>query len=142
MDDWFWEWSRAAEATRKEVENFFHDTFHDVAETADEFADAMLQITEAMVGQMEEAIATEIEQFIDQLDQWFPPPPSHISLGIEVYWDDDLPWVETVRPSSDRHPACRGCQHYHGRVYNGELLVCGMHPYGWDGKDCPDWAGS
>ncbi|MEB3358984.1 MAG: hypothetical protein VKK04_19820 [Synechococcales bacterium] len=134
MDDWFWEWSRAVEATRQEVEKFFHDT----VETADEFADVMLQITETVVEQMQEAIAVEIEQFIDQLDRWLPPP-THIALGIEMYWDEDLPWVETVKPTGDRHPACRGCQHYHGRVYNSELLVCGMHPYGWDGKDCPDW---
>lgn len=34
---------------------------------------------------------------------------------------------------------CRGCQHYHGRVYGGNLLVCGMHPYGVEGDRCADW---
>lgn len=44
-----------------------------------------------------------------------------------------------VEPSSQNQPACIGCSHYHGRVYNGTLLVCGMHPYGWDDNQCPDW---
>lgn len=34
---------------------------------------------------------------------------------------------------------CQGCSHYHGRVYGGNLLVCGMHPYGADGEHCHDW---
>lgn len=32
---------------------------------------------------------------------------------------------------------CRNCRHYHGRQYNGVLLVCGMHPYG--DANCNDW---
>ncbi|MCA1994816.1 MAG: hypothetical protein LDL41_22625 [Coleofasciculus sp. S288] len=56
--------------------------------------------------------------------------------------DDKNEWL-------DRPSACKGCQHYHGRRYKGEQLVCGMHPYGpgdqpnpakWS-KTCPDWEG-
>jgi hypothetical protein len=36
-------------------------------------------------------------------------------------------------------PACQGCCHYHGRSYGGTRLVCGMHPYGVEEEDCPDW---
>ena len=32
---------------------------------------------------------------------------------------------------------CSNCVHYHGRSYNGNHLVCGMHPYGEE--DCPDF---
>ena len=35
--------------------------------------------------------------------------------------------------------ACRGCTHYHGRVYSGNLFVCAMHPYGATGEVCLDW---
>ncbi|MBD1849940.1 hypothetical protein [Leptolyngbya sp. FACHB-711] len=42
-----------------------------------------------------------------------------------------------------RHPpmpkACRGCLHFHGRTYNGNYLVCGMHPYGVETETCSDW---
>lgn len=34
---------------------------------------------------------------------------------------------------------CQGCCHYHGRVYGGNLLVCGMHPHGAEGEHCHDW---
>jgi hypothetical protein len=33
---------------------------------------------------------------------------------------------------------CQGCQHYHGQVYGGTLLVCAMHPYGAEDDHCPD----
>ena len=40
---------------------------------------------------------------------------------------------------SDRPEACQGCQNYHGETYNGNRLICSIHPYGWaDGDECPD----
>lgn len=39
-----------------------------------------------------------------------------------------------LRPSGP----CTGCKYYHGRVYNHELLVCGIHPFGPPGEQCPD----
>lgn len=42
-------------------------------------------------------------------------------------------------PKPYRPPACRGCAHYHGKAYNGTLLICGMYPYGVEGETCPDW---
>ena len=32
---------------------------------------------------------------------------------------------------------CRGCKNLHGQVYGGNLLVCGVHPYGQE--DCGDY---
>jgi hypothetical protein len=50
-------------------------------------------------------------------------------------------------PTGPQRPAaCRGCAHYHGIAYGysrnrRSLLVCGMHPFGWQGGDrCPDWS--
>ncbi len=40
---------------------------------------------------------------------------------------------------SNRPVACRGCQHYHGQSYGGNLFICGMHPYGVESDTCPDW---
>lgn len=40
----------------------------------------------------------------------------------------------------DSVPAiCNGCSNYHGQVYNGNLLVCAIHPYGFDNETCPDF---
>ncbi|KAB8333597.1 hypothetical protein SD80_012430 [Scytonema tolypothrichoides VB-61278] len=35
--------------------------------------------------------------------------------------------------------ACQGCKNYHGRYYGGTILICGIHPYGWNGDNCPDY---
>ncbi|HEY9818485.1 MAG TPA: hypothetical protein V6D20_22140 [Candidatus Obscuribacterales bacterium] len=46
--------------------------------------------------------------------------------------------------ASSRPSVCRGCAHYHGVAYgqardSRTLLICGFHPYGWQGQTCPDW---
>ncbi|MBI4784224.1 MAG: hypothetical protein HY785_23335 [Oscillatoriophycideae cyanobacterium NC_groundwater_1537_Pr4_S-0.65um_50_18] len=47
------------------------------------------------------------------------------------------------RPSPAARPArptvCQGCRFYHGQTYNGNHLICGMHPYGVDDDYCADW---
>jgi hypothetical protein len=35
---------------------------------------------------------------------------------------------------------CAGCRYYHGDSYGDHALVCGIHPYGWEGEWCPDFA--
>jgi len=45
-----------------------------------------------------------------------------------------------IEPCAGFHPACIGCKNYHGHVYGRNLLVCGMHPYGWDDDNCPDFS--
>lgn len=53
-----------------------------------------------------------------------------------------LQQIHAQRPSLPNQPAaCQGCQHYHGRMYGGSMLVCGMHPYGVEDDRCPDWEG-
>lgn len=48
--------------------------------------------------------------------------------------------VRTQQPFLPQQPvACQGCQHYHGRIYGGTLLVCAMHPFGVEDDRCPDW---
>lgn len=35
--------------------------------------------------------------------------------------------------------ACNGCSNYHGQIYNGNLLICAIHPNGLDNETCPDF---
>jgi len=51
--------------------------------------------------------------------------------------DNSLPYQ--VEDGLLKNPGCVGCSNYHGEVYGGNLLVCAMHPYGWNGEKCPDW---
>lgn len=51
----------------------------------------------------------------------------------------------TDAPSS-RPKVCQGCENYHGIAYGRSretrtALICGFHPYGWNGSQCPDWSG-
>ena len=68
------------------------------------------------------------------------PPRSSVAPWLSMDWEMGLnPYLPAT---ADHQPACQGCQHYHGYVYGGKLLVCGMHPYGSETGDCPDWEGS
>lgn len=50
---------------------------------------------------------------------------------------------DLAQPS--RPDVCNGCIHYHGKAYGQTQakrtrLICGFHPYGWQGTGgCPDW---
>ncbi|MEM7579102.1 MAG: hypothetical protein AAF316_04485 [Cyanobacteria bacterium P01_A01_bin.80] len=54
------------------------------------------------------------------------------------YDDDDEDYDED---EEDYVPpaACNGCSNYHGQVYNNNLLVCAIHPHGFDNVSCPDF---
>lgn len=51
-------------------------------------------------------------------------------------------------PTASRPEVCQGCHNYHGIAYGYRadrrtMLICAIHPYGWQGKgSCPDWLGS
>jgi hypothetical protein len=48
--------------------------------------------------------------------------------------------VNVPRSNAFQQPeVCKGCMHYHGRVYGGNLLVCAMYPYGTESDQCGDW---
>ncbi|MGA1621952.1 MAG: hypothetical protein ACO36E_04380 [Synechocystis sp.] len=69
-----------------------------------------------------------------------PSSPYSAAPWLSREWDMGL---NPHRPATAEHqPACQGCRHYHGYIYGGKLLVCGMHPYGNETGNCPDWEAS
>ncbi len=48
-----------------------------------------------------------------------------------------FPVSEKKSFSNKNFPDCSSCVNYHGKNYNANHLVCGIHPYGL--KDCPDF---
>lgn len=130
------DWLKLLETAAHDVEQLMKDTADQVAEAAD----VLMQVPLAIAEQVEEAIATEVDQFLDDLLDWLQPP-MHLNVRFDMEWQGNglEPWVEVVEPGQGNQASCVGCHHYHGRIYNDHLLVCGMHPYGWDGSDCPDW---
>lgn len=134
------DWFNLIKTAAQEMGQLMQETVDAAVETAE----LMMQIPIVMAEQVEEAIATEIEHVLDQLAEWFqPPPPIHLSIWSQVEWQSSgvEPWIQTVDPEEGHQNACIGCRHYHGCIYNDNLLVCGMHPYGWEGDRCPDWEG-
>lgn len=129
MEKWQKDFLEMVETVVDEVERFFEGVSATV--------DTLFELSEEITEQLQNTVVTEIEQYLSDLTEPF----------LEAYWElDDIAFSEIdqsfpyiVEPTPQEHPACIGCQHYHGQVYSGNLLVCAMHPYGWDDKDCPDW---
>ena len=100
--------------------------------------------------------------FVQEVSEGFEEIAQHfqnaLSGDLEVFWQEFMGFMDSaiyppengeflddflnprVEPSLNYHPACLGCGNYHGKIYGQELLVCGMHPYGWTtDESCPDW---
>lgn len=128
MEEWSKDFFKALETAADEVEHFF-------TEVTKEFT----EIVEAFTTFSEDAV----DQLVDEIDQHFGElvePVLEVFFGFEESINDTAqPFIHTIEPILDEHSACVGCRHYHGQVYGGNLLVCGMHPYGWEAENCPDW---
>ncbi|GAX38345.1 hypothetical protein [Nodularia sp. NIES-3585] len=128
MEQWQKDLAQMVETVADEIERFFLGMT--------EMVDVFFDLTEEFSDQVQNSIATEIDQYLQELTDPI----------MEVYWeledfvgDSDPGFPYGVEPTVEKNPACVGCDHYHGQVYGGNLLVCGMHPHGWDDKNCPDW---
>ncbi|NEP50241.1 MAG: hypothetical protein F6K65_16070 [Moorea sp. SIO3C2] len=137
------DWSKSIFETLESVANMVDEFFEGVSEAVEEFANEV----EEFANQVDNAIGAEIDQclqdIVEPIDQYLQ---DIVEPFVEIYFDfevivsetdDDFP--DSVTPSSQKNPACIGCRNYHGQAYGGNLLVCAMHPYGWDTEDCPDW---
>lgn len=140
MEDWW----KFVEATTEEMEKFFQE----VGSAVESFAEEVGETIEVFGEQLQEIIITEVDRhfqdFLDLLSETGIEAEIIIFEDLEEFADEfgeeaELFGFNFKRPTRENNPACIGCQHYHGRVYNGNLLVCAMHPYGWDDENCPDW---
>lgn len=123
MDDW--------------TKDFFQ-MLDDVAIVVDEFFVEVAGVVEEFVEEMQNSMSTDIDEFLHEL---FEPLVEVYSELEDVANEPDQYFGYTYweQPTQQRNPACVGCHHYHGQVYGGNLFVCGMHPYGWEDENCPDW---
>jgi hypothetical protein len=143
MDDWQQELWKKWQKTATDMEKFMLE----VGEAAELFAGEVSETIEDFVEQFQTAVVSEvdsfIEDFLDALAETDREVESTLWQDLEDFTEDyDYMGVGFQPPTSDTHPACMNCINYHGRIYDGNLLVCGMHPYGWDGEQCPDWEGN
>jgi hypothetical protein len=131
------------DSAAKEVEEFVTivaagvDFLADILiETADDAAEQLIHTLETSLEALEATLQTELEP---QLDEWLIQPLLDLVTGVDDAINEVAPSLhQTWQPLMNQHPACVGCQHYHGQVYGDTVLVCGMHPYGWESETCPD----
>ncbi len=131
MENWQKDFLEIVENVTDEVEHFF------VGVT--EIVDSFFELSETVASQLQNTIATEFDLY---LHDWAEPLFDIYTDIEDVMSDLEQPFPHLVEPTEDLYPACKGCYHYHGQVYNGNVLVCGMHPYGWEDNNCPDWESS
>ena len=112
----------------------FIEILDTVALMVDEFFLGVAEAVEVVSEQVQNSMTAEIDQWMQELFE----PLADIYLELEEL-ELDPSITYPVEPTPEKNPACLGCHHYHGQVYGGNLLVCAMHPYGWDDKNCPDW---
>ena len=141
MDDWQQDWWQQLEKTASNVEKFFKDVDRAVESFAEEVTDTLEEFSE----QIQDTLITDFDRYVEELVDFITDINSELDSDL---WEDfenftsDPDFVEVTNktPTQDYHPACIGCSNYHGHSYNGEVLICGMHPYGWSEKNCPDWS--
>ncbi len=135
MEEWQKDFFEMLETASREVEKFFEEVGEEVAEVVEAF----VELSEELAEEVQNNIFNGLDEFLNQLvepviDVYRELEQEEVSQQPELFW-------HYSEPTAERNPACQGCQHYHGQSYGGNLLVCGMHPYGWDGESCPDWEG-
>jgi hypothetical protein len=129
MDNWQKDFLEMMEGVATEVECFFIGM--------GEAVDSLFELSEEITEQIQNTLATEIDQYFNELvDPIFEVYSELEDLVIE---DVEQSFPYRVEPTTEKNPACIGCRHYHGQVYSGNLLVCAMHPLGWEDSHCPDW---
>ena len=128
MEKWQKDLIDMIEAVAGEVEQFFLGM--------NDMVDAFFEITEEITEEVQSTFVADIDQFLQELTEPI----------LEIYWelediteDVDPGFPYEVEATMEKNAACIGCINYHGQVYSGNLLVCAMHPHGWDDENCPDW---
>ncbi|MBR8829077.1 MAG: hypothetical protein DSM107014_14455 [Gomphosphaeria aponina SAG 52.96 = DSM 107014] len=152
MEDWQKNFLGILEAVTAEVEQFCLEVGEAVEVFAEDFGEALasltLEIDNIIVAEIDQSLQDFFEPMVEIYLELEELALEEDDIGERVFYFDGDPIEETdlwlnpkIEPTATEHPACIGCGNYHGRVYGGNLLVCGMHPYGWDDENCPDWEG-
>lgn len=140
MNDWHDEWWKQLEKTAADVEDFFTE----VGDATEVAVDEASENISSFLEQFQSDIFGEVDSFIQNLVDVIITTSEEIDAAIFDEWEDfgdeDFTSVSYEQPSAESHPACINCANYHGQVYNGNLFVCAMHPYGSQEDNCPDWS--
>lgn len=141
MKDWQEEWWEQIEKTAAEMEGFFAE----VGEATESLVDEVSENIGSFMEQLPIDIVREVDTFVQEFVEVVITTSDEIDAALSNDWsdlidDEDFTRVDYHTPSAKSHPACIDCANYHGQAYNGNLLVCAMHPSGYEQDSCPDWS--
>jgi hypothetical protein len=139
MNDWQEQWWKQVEKTAAEMEKFLLD----VGEATESLVEEVGKNVSSFFQEFGINIVDEVDSFIENFADVIATTSDEIDAAIGEDWEnfigDDFTNVSFHTPSIKNNPACINCSNYHGQSYNGNLLVCAMHPEGWEDDHCPDW---
>jgi ABC-type transporter Mla subunit MlaD len=141
---------------------FLEDTVRTTETVAEQTLSGFVEAADSVADEVEKQLRPTLEQWADDLSQSLEPLETLLDHEAERVSDElnafispiVMPladaletWVEAlaapinrhVDPMINDHTVCIGCKHYYGQAHGGNMLVCGMHPYGPDDEQCPDW---
>ena len=137
MNDWQEQWWKQIEKATADVEEFFDE----VGEATELLIDEVCENIGSSLERFQSGIIVEIDGLIQDFVDIVATTSDEIDAALSEEWElsDDFTRVSYHTPSAHNHPACINCANYHGQAYNGNLLVCAMHPSGYEEDSCPDW---
>lgn len=141
MEDWFKQFQENLEAavqtTLDQTDQFLDDLAQQAVDALSPLLDAADELAENLAEQVNENVSPPISQALDDLEAQIDP-----LVSSAVTWCEQTmaPIHQTLTPWLQDHPKCAGCSYYHGESYQGQMLVCALHPSGPEDYDqCPDW---
>ncbi len=139
MDDW----SKQLEETLDTMAGNLEQFFLELTDEAESWAHSVMDFSEAIASQIEGYIPPDFDQQVNEFLEPVLVGLTELEAAIEQTVEAaSQPLTYTINPILNHHASCVGCRHYHGQIYGDQMLVCGMHPYGWDADTCPDWQSS
>jgi hypothetical protein len=94
-------------------------------------------IHDRLIERLSRSQERRIPNFLDALPTWGNLDEEY-QLAVDLGSEADRQ-AYTVFVSENKPTVCEGCINYNGSSYGGNLLICGMHPYGCKSNICPDW---
>jgi hypothetical protein len=127
MSDWQTDLRNTLEGLTSEMESIAQDVSREAIGVINQFVllsdELMTDMTTTFSQDPEtptpitEFLDRDLEEFLNSLLRPF------VDLSMQDFQGTN---VAIVKP----HPLCARCEYYHGQSYGGNVLVCGMHPYG------------
>jgi hypothetical protein len=123
----------------EEWQNEIAAAFKDLTALFDGFGRELTDLVEEVTTEATEILHLQWDELKEVLTEIWQELEVDFEESTPLQWD--IPISTRPMPNPATHPACVGCINYNGSVYGGNLLICGIYPYGCNSDTCADWEG-